>query len=85
MNTRQPARAVEVDVSSGHLARWLAIASADGGASPAEASAVSSPVVADTPAAPECFDLVIMGAGPAGEKAAAQAAHLKKRVAVVEL
>jgi len=30
------------------------------------------------------YDLVILGAGPAGEKAAAQAAYFKKRVAVIE-
>ena len=30
------------------------------------------------------FDLVVLGGGPAGEKAAAQAAYFKKRVAVVE-
>jgi NAD(P) transhydrogenase len=33
---------------------------------------------------PEQFDLVVIGAGPAGEKAAAQAAYFGKRVAVVE-
>tara|TARA_B100001750_G_scaffold51083_1_gene38873 strand:- start:566 stop:1957 length:1392 start_codon:yes stop_codon:yes gene_type:complete len=32
----------------------------------------------------ERFDLVILGAGPAGEKAAAQAAYFGKRVAIVE-
>jgi len=32
----------------------------------------------------ERFDLVVIGAGPAGEKAAAQAAYFKKRVAIVE-
>lgn len=32
----------------------------------------------------ERFDLVVVGAGPAGEKAAAQAAYFGKRVAVVE-
>src|SRR3954463_3778545 len=32
----------------------------------------------------EHFDLVVIGAGPAGEKAAAQAAYFKKRVAIVE-
>jgi NAD(P) transhydrogenase len=32
----------------------------------------------------EKFDLVVIGAGPAGEKAAAQAAYFKKRVAVIE-
>jgi NAD(P) transhydrogenase len=30
------------------------------------------------------FDMVVIGAGPAGEKAAAQAAYFGKRVAVVE-
>ena len=30
------------------------------------------------------FDLVVIGAGPAGEKAAVQAAYFGKRVAVVE-
>ena len=33
---------------------------------------------------PEKFDLVIIGCGPAGEKAGAQAAYFSKRVAVVE-
>ena len=32
----------------------------------------------------EKFDLVVIGAGPAGEKAAAQAAYFEKRVAVIE-
>src|ERR1700733_4428041 len=32
----------------------------------------------------EPFDMVVVGAGPAGEKAAAQAAYFEKRVAVVE-
>ena len=32
----------------------------------------------------EHFDLVVIGAGPAGEKAAAQTAYFKKRVAIVE-
>jgi len=32
----------------------------------------------------EHFDLIVIGAGPAGEKAAAQAAYFKKRVAIVE-
>ncbi|HEY2409507.1 MAG TPA: Si-specific NAD(P)(+) transhydrogenase [Polyangiaceae bacterium] len=32
----------------------------------------------------EHFDLVVIGAGPAGEKAAAQAAYFKKKVAIVE-
>jgi len=35
-------------------------------------------------ASPETFDLVIIGCGPAGEKAGAQAAYFGKRVAVVE-
>ncbi len=30
------------------------------------------------------FDLVVIGCGPAGEKAAAQAAYFGKRVAVIE-
>ena len=34
--------------------------------------------------APENFDLVVIGCGPAGEKAGAQAAYFGKRVAVVE-
>jgi NAD(P) transhydrogenase len=34
--------------------------------------------------APERFDLVVIGSGPAGEKGAAQAAYYGKRVAVVE-
>jgi NAD(P) transhydrogenase len=33
---------------------------------------------------PERFDLVVIGSGPAGEKAAAQAAYFGKRVAIVE-
>ncbi|MEX0783220.1 MAG: Si-specific NAD(P)(+) transhydrogenase [Dehalococcoidia bacterium] len=33
---------------------------------------------------PERFDLVVIGAGPAGEKGAAQAAYYGKRVAIVE-
>ncbi|HEU5033916.1 MAG TPA: Si-specific NAD(P)(+) transhydrogenase [Mycobacteriales bacterium] len=33
---------------------------------------------------PSDFDLVVIGAGPAGEKAAAQAAYIGKRVAVIE-
>ncbi|MEO8906014.1 MAG: FAD-dependent oxidoreductase, partial [Polyangiaceae bacterium] len=32
----------------------------------------------------EHFDLVVIGAGPAGEKAAAQAGYFKKRVAIIE-
>jgi pyruvate/2-oxoglutarate dehydrogenase complex dihydrolipoamide dehydrogenase (E3) component len=32
----------------------------------------------------ERFDMVVIGSGPAGEKAAAQAAYFGKRVAVVE-
>lgn len=35
-------------------------------------------------AAPETFDLVVIGCGPAGEKGGAQAAYFGKRVAVVE-
>ncbi len=35
-------------------------------------------------AASEKFDLVIVGCGPAGEKAGAQAAYFGKRVAVIE-
>src|SRR5215469_1803891 len=38
----------------------------------------------DVVADPEKFDLVIIGCGPAGEKAGAQAAYFSKRVAVVE-
>jgi len=37
-----------------------------------------------TPASPDRFDLVVLGSGPAGEKAAAQAAYFGRRVAVVE-
>ena len=33
---------------------------------------------------PEYFDMVVIGAGPAGEKGAAQAAYFGKRVAIVE-
>jgi NAD(P) transhydrogenase len=36
------------------------------------------------PDAPSHYDLVILGAGPAGEKAAAQAAYFKKKVLVIE-
>src|SRR3954452_20893754 len=32
----------------------------------------------------ERFDLIVIGSGPAGEKAAAQAAYFGKRVAIVE-
>ncbi|MEI9942350.1 MAG: Si-specific NAD(P)(+) transhydrogenase [Pseudomonadota bacterium] len=32
----------------------------------------------------EQFDLIVIGAGPAGEKAAAQTAYFKKRVAIIE-
>jgi NAD(P) transhydrogenase len=39
--------------------------------------------MASTPAA-DHFDLVVIGTGPAGEKAAAQAAYFGKRVAIVE-
>lgn len=35
-------------------------------------------------AAPETYDLVVIGCGPAGEKGAAQAAYFGKRVAIVE-
>jgi NAD(P) transhydrogenase len=35
-------------------------------------------------AAPETFDLVVIGCGPAGEKGGAQAAYFGKRVAVIE-
>ena len=34
--------------------------------------------------APEKFDLIVIGTGPAGEKGAAQAAYFGKKVAVVE-
>jgi NAD(P) transhydrogenase len=34
--------------------------------------------------APETFDLVVIGCGPAGEKAGAQAAYFGKRVAIIE-
>jgi NAD(P) transhydrogenase len=37
-----------------------------------------------SPSRVEHFDLVVIGAGPAGEKAAAQAAYFDRRVAVVE-
>lgn len=37
-----------------------------------------------TPPPAEAFDFVVLGSGPAGEKAAAQAAYFGKRVAVVE-
>jgi NAD(P) transhydrogenase len=45
------------------------------------AGALCSPIVSEQG---EKFDLVVIGAGPAGEKAAAQAAYFKKRVAVIE-
>ena len=32
----------------------------------------------------ESFDLIVIGCGPAGEKAGAQAAYFGKRVAVIE-
>ena len=35
-------------------------------------------------AASDNFDLVIIGCGPAGEKAGAQAAYFGKRVAIIE-
>ena len=35
-------------------------------------------------AGPDAFDMVVIGAGPAGEKGAAQAAYFGKRVAIVE-
>ncbi len=44
-----------------------------------------SPVEGSAPHSPaEAYDLVILGAGPAGEKGAAQAAYFGNRVAVVE-
>src|SRR5207249_12085615 len=39
---------------------------------------------ADTPRMSDDFDLVVLGAGPAGERGAAQAAYFGKRVAIVE-
>ena len=36
------------------------------------------------PVAEDTYDLVVVGAGPAGEKAAAQAAYFGRRVVVVE-
>jgi NAD(P) transhydrogenase len=38
----------------------------------------------ETQTSDEHFDLVVIGAGPAGEKAAAQAAYFKKKVAIIE-
>src|SRR6266566_7986014 len=38
----------------------------------------------DTRRVSDDFDLVVLGAGPAGEKGAAQAAYFGKRVAIVE-
>src|SRR5215467_11966673 len=35
-------------------------------------------------ASPDSFDLIVIGCGPAGEKAGAQAAYFGKRVAVIE-
>ena len=35
-------------------------------------------------ASPDLFDLVVIGCGPAGEKASAQAAYFGKRVAIIE-
>src|SRR5438270_14087222 len=40
----------------------------------------SVPVLGET----EHFDLVVIGAGPAGEKGAAQAAYFGKRVCIIE-
>jgi NAD(P) transhydrogenase len=37
-----------------------------------------------TVASTESFDLIVIGCGPAGEKAGAQAAYFGKRVAVIE-
>jgi NAD(P) transhydrogenase len=36
------------------------------------------------PSASDPFDLLVIGCGPAGEKAAAQAAYFNKRVAIIE-
>jgi NAD(P) transhydrogenase len=44
----------------------------------------SNPVLEGKVPAEERFDMVVIGSGPAGEKAAAQAAYFGKRVAVVE-
>ncbi len=51
-----------------------------------QATGSSSPRTETTPsaAAVASFDMVVIGAGPAGEKAAAQAAFFGKRVAIVE-
>jgi NAD(P) transhydrogenase len=38
----------------------------------------------DFVASPDSSDLVVIGCGPAGEKAGAQAAYLGKRVAIIE-
>ena len=48
------------------------------------AAARLSSAIVSNPSDIERFDLVVIGAGPAGEKAAAQAAYFKKRVAVIE-
>ena len=43
-----------------------------------------NPGVPVQPDAPYDYDLIVIGSGPSGEKAAVQAAKLHKRVAVVE-
>ena len=45
---------------------------------------VIQPIAEDAVIAADSFDLVVLGCGPAGEKAGAQAAYFGKRVAVVE-
>jgi NAD(P) transhydrogenase len=40
--------------------------------------------VPSSASAPDSFDLIVIGCGPAGEKAAAQAAYFGKRVSIIE-
>ena len=49
-----------------------------------DASAAGSSLTPTSAAAQQHFDLVVIGAGPAGEKGAAQAAYFGKKVCVIE-
>ena len=62
------------------------VAAAPRSGSESKATGSASPHTETTPsaAAVASFDMVVIGAGPAGEKAAAQAAFFGKRVAIVE-
>src|SRR3984893_16952100 len=44
----------------------------------------TNPLLEDSVSAQEQFDLLVIGCGPAGEKAGAQAAYFGKRVAIIE-